>query len=109
MKIAIPTKNKNIDANYSLCKSYTIFSVEGQKIVDETLLTVPEDCSCKPKIAVKFLEMGVSVLLVDKISEGDFDMLRFHTIEVIRGCKGIALEVVKLYLKDELIDNAELL
>ena len=107
MKIAIPTKNKNIDSNYSLCKTYTIFSVEGQKIVDETLLTVPEDCSCKPKIAVKFLEMGVSVLLVDNINEGDYDMLRFHTIAVIRGCTGIAQEAVMAYMKGELKDYIE--
>jgi predicted Fe-Mo cluster-binding NifX family protein len=107
MKIAIPTKNKNIDTNYSLCKNYSIFSIEGRKITDETLFTVPDDCNCKPKIAVKFLEMGVSVLLVDKISEGDYDMLRFHTIEVIRGCKCLAHEAVIAYLKGDIIDSFE--
>ena len=89
-KIALPTRNGNIDDHFGHCAFYTIITVNDDNEVAKTeIMPSPEGCGCKSNIAYQLQEDGVTL------------------IEVVRGCSGPVMDVVEAYLKGELKDSGE--
>ena len=107
MKIAVPvTSNNQIDSHFGHCESYGVFTISDKKeISDIRRVQSPQGCGCKSDIASVLAADGVSLMLAGGIGGGAINVLNNSGIEVIRGCSGDALEVVKLYLKGLVEDS----
>lgn len=105
MKIAVPTKGKNVDDHFGHCEYYNIYTIENNEIKGEEKLPSPEGCGCKSNIVNVLKDMGVSIMLAGNIGEGAKIKLENCDIRVIRGCHGIATDIVKAYLHNEIKDS----
>lgn len=108
MKIAIPTREKNIDDHFGHCDHYTVFTVADDKtVIASERLDSPQGCGCKSNIASMMQEMGITVMLAGNMGMGAFNKLSEHGINVIRGCHGNIEEILKDYLDGCVSDSAE--
>jgi predicted Fe-Mo cluster-binding NifX family protein len=51
MKVAVPTKDNFVDDHFGHCAYYTIFTIEGGKVISTETLPSPQGCGCKSNIA----------------------------------------------------------
>ena len=108
IKIAIPTRDEQVDDPFGHCDHYTLFTIDNQKqIIEKEYLASPEGCGCKSDIASILEEKGITLMLAGNMGEGAKNMLNSHHIEVIRGCKGDIKEVVKQYLSGFIFDSGK--
>lgn len=100
MKIAVPiTKDNQIDSHFGHSESYNVFTISDKNEITEiNNLDSPQGCGCKSNIASVLASDGVSVMLAGGIGGGAINVLNSSGIQVVRGCSGNAVEVVKLYL-----------
>ena len=105
MKIAVPTRENMVDNHFGHCDHYTIFTIEGNQIVETSTLPSPQGCGCKSNIASVLEQMGVKVMLAGSMGEGAKNKLESHNIRVIRGCAGDVESVVKGYLTGFVFDS----
>ena len=107
-KIALPTRNGNIDDHFGYCAFYTIITVNDNNEVAKTeIMPSPEGCGCKSNIAYQLQEGGVTLMLAGNMGMGALNKLSSCGIEVVRGCSGSVMDVVEAYLKGELKDSGE--
>ena len=107
MKIALPTRGRQVDAHFGHCESFTIFSVdENKNIAAEEVLSPPPGCGCKSNIIPVLAEKGVCVMLAGNMGEGAVQMLGRFGIEVIRGCAGDVKKVAEDFLAGRIADAA---
>lgn len=67
IKIAIPTRDEQVDDHFGHCDHYTLFTIDDQKqIIEKEYLASPEGCGCKSNIA-SILEKKVSLLCSPEI------------------------------------------
>lgn len=66
MKVALPSRQDQIDDHFGHCEYFTIFSIddESKKIISQERLDSPEGCGCKSNVAQLLAEMGVTTMLV---------------------------------------------
>lgn len=105
MKIAVPTKNFQVDNHFGHCDHYTIYTIEENKVVERSTLPSPQGCGCKSNIAATLQDMGVTVMLAGSMGEGAKNKLEAHAIKVIRGCSGPTDAVVDGFLKGFIFDS----
>ena len=106
MKIAVPTREKQVDDHFGHCAYYTVFTVDDQKrIVAEEVLPSPEGCGCKSNIAAELETMGVNVMLAGSMGDGALNVLKAHHITVLRGSRGDVRRVTEAYLKGFVLDS----
>jgi predicted Fe-Mo cluster-binding NifX family protein len=106
MKIAIPTRDGNIDDHFGHCDHYTIMTLDDDKnIVSKERMDSPEGCGCKSDIAPVLAEKGIKVMLAGNMGQGALNILKGVGIEVVRGCSGPIDEVAAKWLAGELQDN----
>jgi len=107
MKIAVPvTKDNLIDGHFGHCESYNVFTISDKNEVTEIKnVASPQGCGCKSDIASVLASDGVSIMLAGGIGGGAINVLNNSGIQVIRGCSGSAVEVVKLYLQGFVEDS----
>lgn len=107
-KIALPTRNGEIDDHFGHCEFYTIITVneENQIVMTETIPS-PQGCGCKSNIASKLQADGVTIMLAGNMGAGALNKLSACGIEVIRGCKGNVTDVVNAYLNGAIHDSGE--
>ncbi|MFA6768714.1 MAG: NifB/NifX family molybdenum-iron cluster-binding protein [Parabacteroides sp.] len=105
MKIAVPTRGGNVDAHFGHCESYTIYTVENNEIITKETLASPQGCGCKSDIANKLQLMGVTLMLAGNLGDGAKIKLNNSNITVVRGCDGLAEDVVKAYLEGRIADS----
>lgn len=107
MKIAVPVKNNNtIDDHFGHCEFYNIYTVSDTKKIQEVeTLKSGQGCGCKSNIASVLANSGVTIMLAGGIGAGAINVLNSAGIEVIRGCSGIANEIVEKYLEGFVIDS----
>ncbi|MEF9950257.1 MAG: NifB/NifX family molybdenum-iron cluster-binding protein [Mucinivorans sp.] len=105
MKLAIPTRDNNVDDHFGHCAYYTIFSIDGGCVTSREVLPSPQGCGCKSNIASVLADLGVSLMLAGSMGQGAKNVLEGHLIEVIRGCSGSVDELVGLYLSGKLLDS----
>ena len=108
MKIAVPTRNNNVDDHFGHCEYYTIFSIgENKNVVEKEVIESPQGCGCKSNIAGILQQKGVKLLLAGNMGAGAMSKLNAFGIDVLRGCAGDVQEVTEAYLKGELKDSGE--
>lgn len=105
MKIAVPTKEGNVDDHFGHCSHYSIFAVEGEKIVGEETLAAAEGCGCKSGIGGELARAGVQTMLAGNIGTGAVRVLGSFGIQVIRGASGPVKNAVGAYLAGALKDT----
>ena len=109
MKIAIPTRNKQVDDHFGHCDAYTIFSVNDSKTIDsEENYEAPRGCGCKSNIAGILREKGVEVLLAGNMGQGAVNKVSEAGIKVVRGCSGNVRILAEAYLKNQITDSGEI-
>lgn len=105
MKIAVPTREGVVDNHFGHCDHYTIFTIEGDKIVEQMNLPSPQGCGCKSGIAADLQAAGVQVMLAGSMGMGALNKLAAHDIKVVRGCSGDVVALVNAYLAGEVDDS----
>ncbi len=106
MKIALPTRDGNIDDHFGHCDHYTIMTVDDDKnIVSKEPMDSPVGCGCKSDIAPKLASMGVKVMLAGNMGEGAVNILQANKIKVVRGCSGSVDEVANNWLAGKIQDQ----
>mgnify|MGYP003310573630 CR=1 FL=1 len=70
MKIAVPTRENQIDSHFGHCDHYTIYTIENRQIVAEETMASPEGCGCKSGIAPVLAQAGVMVIYLDEALGG---------------------------------------
>ncbi len=108
MKIAIPTRGNNVDDHFGHCEAYTVYTIdENHNIEKQETLPSPAGCGCKSNIASVLQNAGVGIMLAGNMGDGALNVLNFHGIDVYRGCIGDVNEVVKAFLKVQVIDSGQ--
>ncbi|MBN1534585.1 MAG: NifB/NifX family molybdenum-iron cluster-binding protein [Spirochaetes bacterium] len=105
MKIALPSYERQVDAHFGHCQYFTVFTVEGDRIVAEETVNPPAGCGCKTNIVQTLSEMGVKVMLAGNMGDGAVNVLNDNGIQVLRGCAGDVKEVAEGYLAGALRDS----
>ncbi len=105
MKIAIPTRDNQVDNHFGHCAYYSIFEVEGAKIVSQQKLEAPQGCGCKSNIASILSDMGIELMIAGDMGAGAKSKLEGSGIKVIRGCSGLVAMVLAGYLAGKVQDS----
>lgn len=107
MKIAVPTRNNQVDDHFGHCDHYTIFTIEDKQVVNTEELASPQGCGCKSGIASDLQRIGVEIMLAGNMGEGAKNKLETHGIKVVRGCAGPVHVVVGGYLAGAIRDSGK--
>ncbi len=107
MKIALPTRNGQIDGHFGHCEYFTVFTTDEHSIISQEVVPSPEGCGCKSNIASVLADMGVSLMLAGNMGDGAVNVLANSGIEVVRGCQGDVTDVTTLWLSGELKDSGD--
>ena len=106
MKIAIPTKNSQVDSHFGHCEHFSIAELTADnKISSIELMESPQGCGCKSNIADELAEMGVKVMLAGNMGQGAVNKISQAGIQVYRGCSGDVRELVEAYLEERVKDS----
>jgi predicted Fe-Mo cluster-binding NifX family protein len=107
MKIAIPvTSDNRIDDHFGHCEYYGVYTIsDDSQIIDVKTIKSEQGCGCKSNIASVLSDQGVTIMLAGGIGGGAINVLNNWGIDVIRGCSGIAAEVVNDYVSGKLSDS----
>jgi predicted Fe-Mo cluster-binding NifX family protein len=109
MKIALPSRENNIDNHFGHCEYFTVYTVDQTKkeILSTETVKSPEGCGCKSNIANTLSEMGVKLMLAGNMGEGAVRVLNNSGIEVVRGCSGDVKTVALKWLEGTLTDSGD--
>jgi predicted Fe-Mo cluster-binding NifX family protein len=108
MKIAIPTRNNQVDDHFGHCEFYTIFSITDEKKVEKVeTLVAPQGCGCKSNIVSVLQNMGVNTMLAGNMGQGAVNKISAAGIQVYRGCSGEVNQLVEAFLNQEVVDSGE--
>lgn len=107
VKVAVPTRDNMVDDHFGHCDHYTIFTIEGNKVVAKEDYPSPQGCGCKSGIAPVLKNMGVEVMLAGSMGDGARNVLAASGIKAIRGCSGCVDTLVERYLAGEVSDSGE--
>ncbi|SMB81694.1 Predicted Fe-Mo cluster-binding protein, NifX family [Desulfonispora thiosulfatigenes DSM 11270] len=107
MKLALPTRNNEVDNHFGHCEYFTVYEInDAKEIIAEEKVEAPSGCGCKSNIATVLAERGVSVMLAGNMGQGAVNVLNQNKIEVVRGCSGNIKEVAEAYLRGEVVDSS---
>lgn len=109
MKIALPSRQNQIDNHFGHCEYYTIFTVDkdNNEIISQETLPSPAGCGCKSNIAQILSDIGVSVMLAGNMGQGAVNVLKNSGIEVIRGCSGDVKTVADNWIQGNIADSGD--
>jgi predicted Fe-Mo cluster-binding NifX family protein len=109
MKIALPTRQNQIDSHFGHCEYFTVLTVDdiSKEIISQDTVKSPEGCGCKSDIASVLSGMGVTVMLAGDMGEGAVHVLNSSGIQVLRGCSGNIIDVAVKWLCGVLEDSGE--
>jgi predicted Fe-Mo cluster-binding NifX family protein len=106
MKIALPSRQNQVDEHFGHCEHFTVFTIDDQKkILTEETVSSPESCGCKSNIAQTLAEMGVKMMLAGNMGQGAVNVLNRCGIDVLRGCTGDVRRVTEHWLAGTLKDS----
>lgn len=107
-KIVLPTREGRIDDHFGHCEFYTIITLDdNNNIVQKEEMPSPQGCGCKSNVASVFQQMGVTLMLAGNMGAGALNKLNAHGVEVVRGCSGDIMDVLKAYLEGRIKDSGE--
>jgi len=106
MKIALPSNENKVDSHFGHCEYFIVFTVdENKSIISEEIIESPPGCGCKSNIAQTLAQMGVKIMLAGNMGEGAVNVLRYHGIQVLRGCSGDVRTVADKWIEGNLADS----
>lgn len=106
MKIAIPTRNNEVDDHFGHCEYYAVYEIDDKdSIVSKELLRTQGGCGCKSNLAKVLNEMDVKIMLAGTVGHGALNMLVSNEIQVIRGCSGPIDDLIESFLHGEISDQ----
>jgi predicted Fe-Mo cluster-binding NifX family protein len=106
MKIALPSRQNQVDEHFGHCEYFTVFTVNDKhEILSEETVSSPTSCGCKSNIAQTLAQMGVKMMLAGNMGQGAVNVLHGCGIDVLRGCTGDVKEVVEQWLAGTLADS----
>ncbi|MFH2074500.1 MAG: NifB/NifX family molybdenum-iron cluster-binding protein [Pseudomonadota bacterium] len=106
MKIAVPSRQRQVDEHFGHCEYFTVFTVDGRnEITSEETVSSPAGCGCKSNIAQTLSQMGVKMMLAGNMGEGAVNVLDGYGIKVTRGCSGDVKRVAENWLAGTLEDS----
>jgi predicted Fe-Mo cluster-binding NifX family protein len=106
MKIALPSRQKQVDEHFGHCEYFTLYTVNaGREITAEETLASPAGCGCKSNVAEVLAQMGVRMMLAGNMGQGAVNVLNGYGIEVLRGCRGDVRKVAESWLAGGLVDS----
>lgn len=105
MKIAVPTKEGNVDAHFGHCASYSVYTAEGGRIVSEETMAAGSGCGCKSGVAGELAKAGVRTLVAGNIGEGAVRVLGSFGIAVVRGAEGPSRAAAEAFLAGKIVDG----
>ncbi len=104
MKIAVPTKNNNVDDHFGHCEYFTVYTVENNKIIHSEVVPSLQGCGCKSNIVNDLKANGVELMLAGNMGQGAYNKIMFTDIKVIRGCSGNVNKLIDNYLAGNIKD-----
>jgi predicted Fe-Mo cluster-binding NifX family protein len=109
MKIALPSRENQIDDHFGHCEYFTVFTIDNdtKEIIASENVPSPAGCGCKSNIAQTLSQMGVKVMLAGNMGEGAVRVLNNCGIQVVRGCSGNIKAVALKWLEGSLIDSGD--
>ncbi|MBP1925361.1 putative Fe-Mo cluster-binding NifX family protein [Sedimentibacter acidaminivorans] len=109
MKIALPSRQNNIDDHFGHCEYFTVFTIndDNKEITSQETIASPAGCGCKSNIAQILSKMGVKVMIAGNMGEGAVNVLNNAGIEVLRGCSGDVKNVALKWLDGTLVDSGD--
>jgi len=106
MKIAVPSRDNQVDSHFGHCEYFTVFTADEKKqIISEEKVASPVGCGCKSNIASILAEQGVQFMLAGNMGDGAVNVLKASGINVIRGCSGDIKKVAEDFLSGEVSDS----
>jgi predicted DNA-binding protein (UPF0251 family)/predicted Fe-Mo cluster-binding NifX family protein len=105
MKIAVPTKDGNVDAHFGHCAYYTLYTVQNGAIVAEENLASPAGCGCKSGIGGDLARAGVRTMIAGNIGEGAVRVLGSFGIGVVRGASGSVRQAAEDFVAGKITDT----
>ncbi|MHB8829948.1 MAG: NifB/NifX family molybdenum-iron cluster-binding protein, partial [Syntrophales bacterium] len=71
MKIALPSRQNQIDEHFGHCEYFTVFTVnEKNEIQSKEEVSSPGSCGCKSDIAQTLSRMGGKIMLAGNMGQG---------------------------------------
>lgn len=106
MKIALPSRQNQIDEHFGHCEHFTVFTIDDQKkITAEEKIASPTGCGCKSDIAKTLAKIGVKFMLAGNMGQGAVNVLSSQGINVLRGCSGDVKAATESWLAGNLKDS----
>jgi predicted Fe-Mo cluster-binding NifX family protein len=106
MKIAVPTRNGEIDSHFGHCEYFTVVCLNEQRTISsEETISPPPGCGCTSNIAESLAERGVRLMLAGNMGQGAVNKLAAAGITVVRGCSGSVKQAVEDYVSGRLSDT----
>lgn len=109
MKIALPSRENQIDNHFGHCEYFTVFTIDDNtnEIISSENVPSPAGCGCKSNIAQILSDLGVKLMLAGNMGEGAVRVLNNSGIDVIRGCSGDIKSVLLKWLDGSLVDSGD--
>jgi len=104
-KIALPTKNGEVDPHMGHCQYFTLVELKNGAIAGTERVDAPDGCGCKSDIISRLAQKGVTLIIAGNMGEGVARLINSHGIELIRGAQGAIEAVVLAYIAGELTDS----
>ena len=96
IKIAIPTKNNQVDDHFGHCEYFSIIEVDdNKKMTSQFKIESSKSCGCKTNLAEELANEGVTILLAGGIGQGAINKLKSQNIEVLAGFNGTIEEAIE--------------
>ncbi|HUX42695.1 MAG TPA: DUF134 domain-containing protein [Rectinemataceae bacterium] len=105
MKIAVPSRNGQVDEHFGHCKEFLVFRYEGGRLVAEPTVASGDSCGCKSGIASELARAGVTHLVAGNMGEGALRVLGANGIVVTRGAVGDAAAAALAFAQGGIVDS----
>ena len=103
MKIAVTTDGDQIFQHFGQCPTFTVYTVEGDKITDKMILNASG--SGHGALGGFLNNAGIDVVICGGIGGGARQMLSDTGIKLISGIDGNIEDAVAAYIKGEMQDK----
>ncbi len=105
MKIAVPSRNGQVDEHFGHCKEFLVYRYEDGRLVAEPTIASGDSCGCKSGIASELARAGVTNLVAGNMGEGALRVLGANGIVVTRGATGDAAAAALAFAQGSLADS----